>query len=47
MKPTPYLKRVLKELDKDLRKLPREGRIEALDAYKFGIENTLFLSLSR
>lgn len=41
-KPTPYLKRVLKELDRDLRELSKEHKVKALHAYKFGIENTLF-----
>lgn len=42
MKPTPYLKQCLKELDRDLKELPKEHKIKALHAYKFGIENTLF-----
>lgn len=38
MKPTPYLKRLLKELDGELRKFPRAERTRALDAYKQGLE---------
>jgi hypothetical protein len=38
MKPTPYLKQVLKELDGRLKILPRKERTRALDAYKIGLE---------
>lgn len=38
MKPTPYLKQVLKDLDRDLKKFPRGKRAEVLAAYRTGLE---------
>jgi len=38
MKPTPYLKTCLKELDKSLRRLSRQDKLEALRKYKIGLE---------
>ena len=35
---TPYLKQYLKELDRDLRKFPRNERAKVLDAYRNGLE---------
>jgi len=40
MKPIPYLKQVLRELDTDLRKFPRGERAVALDAYRHGLETS-------
>lgn len=33
-----YLKQCLKEFDRDIRKLPRQKKVEALDCYKLGLE---------
>lgn len=42
MKPTPYLKKTLKVLDKNLRNLPRSERLEALRVYKYGLEASFY-----
>lgn len=38
MEPTPYLKWHIRQLNKDLRKLPRTEKLEALRKYKIGLE---------
>jgi len=41
MKTTPYLKRVLEELDRNLKGVAKKARIEALSAYEIGLKLSL------
>ena len=42
MKPTPYLKQVLRELDRELKRFPRSERAQVLEAYKHGLETSFY-----
>jgi len=41
MKPRPYLKECLKELDKELKDLPRQEKVNALLNYEYGLKTLL------